>query len=102
MDAKAAAEMLEGIRAQLERDEDEGKLEGMGVRDLADAIAHPKAAAVIGRMMELEARSVREGDPAPDFTLPWLAAAPAAAGPTFTLSEHVRRRPVALVFGSYT
>jgi hypothetical protein len=45
---------------------------------------------------------VQEGEAAPDFTLPWLGAKPAGAGERLTLSSHFGRRPVALIFGSYT
>ena len=102
MDAKDVQQMLEGMRAQLERDQADGKLAGMGVDDLAAAVSHPKAPEAIGKLMELEAVSVQEGDPAPDFTLPWLHAAPEGAGPMLTLSERFGKRPVALIFGSYT
>jgi hypothetical protein len=37
------------------------------------------------------------GDPAPDFTLPVLH-----GDRTVTLSEEFRKRPVVLIFGSYT
>ena len=102
MDRKGVKDMLEGMRAQLERDQSVGDLVGMNVDDLADAVSHPKAPEVIGALMEIEATSVREGDPAPDFTLPWLAGAPAGAGDTLTLSSRFGPRPVALIFGSYT
>jgi peroxiredoxin len=40
---------------------------------------------------------VAEGDPAPDFELPTLD-----GGETVRLASLLERRPVALVFGSYT
>jgi hypothetical protein len=96
------AKMLEGMRPLLERDEAEGKLAGISVADLADAVSHPKAAEVIDETMALEVTSVKEGEPAPDFTLPWLPGSGEGRGAAATLSDQFGERPVALVFGSYT
>ncbi len=93
--------MFEGMRETLERDQAEGKLAGLTVEDLRDAVSHPKAPEMIAQLLEADAQSVQEGEPAPDFTLPWLPGS-GAEGTTVTLSEHFGRRPVALVFGSYT
>jgi hypothetical protein len=46
---------------------------------------------------DLRTPSVSEGDPAPDFELPTLD-----GGETVRLASLLERRPVALVFGSYT
>jgi hypothetical protein len=46
---------------------------------------------------DLRTPSVAEGDPAPDFELPTLE-----GGETVHLASLLERRPVALVFGSYT
>jgi len=92
-----AAKMMAGMRAQLERDQADGKLAGLSVDELADAMAHPKAGEVIADCMRFEATSVKPGERAPDFTLPRLN----SLG-TVTLSDHFGKRPVALVFGSYT
>ncbi len=94
--------MMEGMRAQLERDEKEGRLAGLTVSDLMDAISHQKAPEAIAEAMEAEAQSVQPGEPAPDFTLPWLAGSGDGRGETLTLSDHFGKRPVALIFGSYT
>ncbi len=94
--------MMEEMRPQLERDESEDRLAGLSVDDLAEAVSHPKAAAMIGEIMEAEAASVQEGEPAPDFTLPWLEESGAGRGAALTLSDHFGKRPVALIFGSYT
>jgi hypothetical protein len=102
MDRKDVQQMLESMRTQLERDEAAGEMAGIDVSALADAVSHPKAPDVIGQIMEIEATSVQEGEAAPDFTLPWLGAKPAGAGERLTLSSHFGRRPVALIFGSYT
>ena len=94
--------MMNGMRAQLERDEAEGRLAGLTVSDLMDAISHEKAPEVVGEAMEAEAQSVQPGEPAPDFTLPWLPGSGEGRGETLTLSDHFGKRPVALIFGSYT
>jgi hypothetical protein len=94
--------MLEGMRGQLEKDEAEGRLAGLSVADLADAISHPLAPEVIAEGLAAESHSVQVGDPAPDWTLPWLPGPTAGPGERLTLSEHFGRRPVALIFGSYT
>ena len=44
---------------------------------------------------------VKVGAPAPNFSLPWLSPAPDGSE-RVTLSDHFGKRPVALVFGSYT
>ena len=95
--------LMAAMRARLEQDAADGKLAGITVDDLMDAMSHPKAAAVIARAMEIEAQSVQQGAAAPDFTLPWLpGSAPAGAAASMTLSAQFGKRPVALVFGSYT
>jgi len=81
---------------------DPGKLAGLTVDDLMDAVSHPKAAETIAETLGWEAASVKPGEPAPDFTLPWLRGADSERGPAFTLSSRFGRRPVALIFGSYT
>lgn len=97
-----AKEMMDGMRGELERDQAEGKLAGITIDDLQDAISHPKAGAVIAECMEADAQSVKQGEPAPDFTLPWLPGSEGNQDPTLTLSSHLGKRPVALIFGSYT
>ncbi len=94
IDVKA---LLASMRQQLEKDQAEGRLAGLTVEDLMDAVSHPKAAAVIGETLALEGGSVKPGEPAPDFTLPRLS-----GSGSVTLSDHFGKRPVALVFGSYT
>lgn len=93
--------MKERIRQELggEVPENMGRIDAEG---LAEAMAHPKAAGVISELMEREQSSVQPGEPAPDFTLPWLPGSGEGRGATVTLSEHFGERPVALVFGSYT
>lgn len=90
------------ILAQLAKDPDGPEISGTRREELMAALAHPKAAAEIQHGFALEATSVQEGQPAFDFTLPRLGVdGEEALGPV-TLSDHFGRRPVALVFGSYT
>jgi hypothetical protein len=91
-------QLIEGIRAQLEA---QGmSLQGLTLDDLREAIAHPKAAGEIMKALALEAESAQAGEPAPDFSLPRLGGA--KAGEPVSLSSHFDKRPVALIFGSYT
>jgi hypothetical protein len=52
------------------------------------------------QIMAAEATSAQVGDPAPDFRLQRLGGP--NAGERVTLSSHFGKRPVALIFGSYT
>ena len=90
-------QMMAGMLASL----DDEKLKGMSLDDLKDAMAHPRAAEAIAKMLPLEAASAKLGDPAPDFTLPYLPVSK-TEGASVTLSDHFGKRPVALIFGSYT
>ena len=45
---------------------------------------------------------VAPGQAAPDFTLPRLDASSSNGSESVTLSDHFGKRPVALIFGSYT
>ena len=51
----------------------------------------------MGTQKELDARAPREGDMAPDFTLTDVSGTR-----TVTLSDFRGKKPVALVFGSFT
>lgn len=90
--------MLAAVKQELERRGVEMK--GLSVDDLGDAMAHPEAARSVEEIMGREATSVQVGDPAPDFDLPRLTGPD--QGQRVRLSEHFGKRPVALVFGSYT
>jgi hypothetical protein len=94
--------MLEGMREQLERDQADGKLAGLTVERLADTMSRPGAPEVVAEVMEADARSVKQGERAPDFSLSWLPGSGEGRAPRMTLSEHFGVRPVALIFGSYT
>lgn len=95
-------QMMDGMRSALEEDQADGKLEGLTVDDLASAMSHPKAGGVVGDLMALEPHSVQQGEPAPDFTLPWLPGSEKPGVEALSLSSHFGKRPVALIFGSYT
>ncbi len=88
------------IKDLAERFAAEGRsMAGLQLGDLRDALLHPKAPAEVARLMTLEATSIQQGDPAPDFCLPHL---PGHGEGTIRLSERLAERPVALIFGSYT
>ena len=89
--------MMEDVAARLA--EAGHEMAGLSLDGLREAISHPKAAAEIQRIFTLEASSVQQGDRAPDFRLPYL---PGQGEGAVQLSERHARRPVALVFGSYT
>ncbi len=92
---------ISGILATLEGED----MQGLSQDDLKQAISHPKAAEAITELMSLDASSVKPGDPAPDFSLPPLPGSQPGSGrgaDRVTLSDHFGRRPVALIFGSYT
>ena len=100
---ESARRMIEGMLSSL----DEADLDGVSMDSLRQAMSHPKAAEAVAELMPIEAASVRQGEPAPDFTLPFLEAIEgrsghAAEARNVTLSDHFGRRPVALVFGSAT
>ena len=93
----ATRAMIDGMLASL-ADED---MAGLDLDDLKDAMSHPLAARSVAELMPLEAASAQAGDPAPDFSLPYLP----GSGPEnvrVRLSDHFGSRPVALIFGSYT
>lgn len=102
MSKRDLSKMLEGMRGQLEADQAEGKLAGLSVDDLASAMSHPEAPGVVQELVGRDAASVQPGEPAPDFTLAWLPGSTGSSEPTLTLSSHFGKRPVALIFGSYT
>ena len=90
--------MIEAVRAQLAAQGND--LQGLSLDDLRNAMSHPKPAEQVAAAMALEATSVQAGDPAFDFALPRLGGP--NAGELVTLSSHFGKRPVALIFGSYT
>jgi len=76
------------------------EIAGMDPDDIRAAIEHPAAAREIKRLRGLESSCVVGGEEAPDFELPRLEQA--AGTECVRLSDHFGKRPVALVFGSYT
>ena len=81
-------------------EEDVRKIPGITEEDMREAMEYPGAAAEVERLLAAEMTSVQEGDPAPDFRLRRLTGA--EVGERVALSDHFGKRPVALVFGSYT
>ncbi|MFQ5418067.1 MAG: hypothetical protein ACE5FL_13625 [Myxococcota bacterium] len=98
-DAQARTAMM---MKWLESRGSEHALEGMNTDDLIEAAKHPRAPEVMAEIASAEAHSVKQGDPAPDFTLPRLPRPGRRDPGSVTLSSHFGDRPVALVFGSYT
>ena len=88
------AEMLDRVKG--------AAMDGLSIDDLKGAMSHPLAAQTVAELMPYEATSVKPGEPAPDFTLPYLPGCGGAEGETLTLSDRFGSRPVALIFGSYT
>ncbi|MBC8293164.1 MAG: hypothetical protein H8E45_08375 [Proteobacteria bacterium] len=66
---------------------------------LAAAMENPLSAQHLTESMAAEPGSLQAGQAATDFTLARLND---KDGPAVTLSDHFGKRPVALVFGSYT
>jgi hypothetical protein len=91
-------ELKRSIFAQLENDE----MAGLDLAALEAAMSHPGAERTVTELLPLETASVQPGQAAPDFTLRWLPGHAGGPGEAFTLSEKFGKRPVALIFGSYT
>lgn len=89
---------LEGIRQQM--DAEGVVLPSELWAEFVEAMSHPDAAERALEIFEREAGSVQQGDAAPDFALKPLRGY-ARAKPV-RLSDHAGKRPVALIFGSYT
>jgi hypothetical protein len=97
----ARDDLDESKRALLDSLEGEA-MEGIRLEELRQAMAHPKAAETIRELLPYEANAPGPGAPAPDFALDWLPAHEPPGSAPFRLSDHFGRRPVALIFGSYT
>jgi hypothetical protein len=93
----ATQAMIEAMLEQLVGED----MQGLSLDGLRDAMRAPGAAETVAALMPLEATSVKPGEPAPDFTLPYLPGQDQTGG-SMTLSNHFGKRPVALIFGSYT
>ncbi len=87
-------------RIEKEMRENDLEMQGLSVDGLRAAMSHPKAAATVKDIMTREESSIQAGDDAPDFELPRLHVGD--DGAPVTLSSHFGKRPVALIFGSYT
>ena len=88
---------ISGMLARLEGED----MQGLSHDDLKQAMSHPKAADSVAELLSYDATAVKLGDPAPDFSLPYLPGS-GSEGARVTLSDHFGSRPVALIFGSYT
>jgi hypothetical protein len=97
----AQDDLDERKRALLQTLEGEA-MEGIRLEELRRAMSHPKAAETIRELLPYEAGAPGPGAPAPDFALAWLPGSEPPGGAPFRLSDHFGRRPVALIFGSYT
>jgi hypothetical protein len=95
-------ELLKGVADQMAADPDGARDSRILPEDLAKALAHPQAMGELQRLLGVDADSVAEGAPAPDFTLARLGGVSPGDAEHVTLSDHFGRRPVALIFGSYT
>lgn len=96
---EAMKEMIAGMLRNLEAND--VQMDGLNLDDLKDAMSHPNAPALLAEWMPHEAASVGQGEPAPDFSLPFLPGH-SKEGDRMTLSSHFGKRPVGLIFGSYT
>lgn len=96
------AAMRNQVKASLEANRGDDGMNAMDVDDLMAAMSHPKAADVVQSLMALEPQVVEQDQPAPDFSLPWLSGRGPDGSTSVTLSSHFGKRPVALIFGSYT
>ncbi len=88
---------ISGMLARLEGED----MQGLSHDDLKQAMSHPKAAETVAELLSYDATAVKLGEPAPDFSLPYLPGS-GREGARVTLSDHFGSRPVALIFGSYT
>ena len=100
-DSKAAdAAIRKVLDATGASEENARSIPGITQDDARAAMAYPGVSEELERLVAADRASVPQGDPAPDFCLPRLTGA--EPGERVALSEHFGRRPVALVFGSYT
>ena len=65
--------------------------------EMAEVMSHPLALEHVSEMLEREPGSCGPGTEAPDFCLLRVD-----GGGSVRLSDHLGKRPVALIFGSYT
>ncbi len=96
--ARMREQMLESLQAEGEAD----RMEGFTFERLRDAMYRPNALETMAELLSSGPGSASEGAPAPDFELPHLPGHGGAEGQTVALSSHFGRRPVGLIFGSYT
>ncbi len=89
------------VEAQLTASgKDLDSIAGADGAELLEVMSHPKAAEQTLEILAREEASVQVGDNAPDFELQGLTSY--GKGAPVKLSSHFGKRPVALIFGSYT
>ena len=103
-DLALLAKMRDDMLASLERDlrAGGGEMEGLTLERLRAAMHQPRALETMAELLKGGPGRAQPGGPAPDFELPHLPGHGGAEGETVRLSDYFGRRPVALVFGSYT
>ena len=99
-DTRMSPEQIQEMAAAMLESLEGHQMEGLSLDDLKDAMTAPGAVESMAELMPREAGAPNVGDPAPDFTLPYLPGSTNQG--TVTLSDHFGKRPVALIFGSYT
>ncbi|MCH2173499.1 hypothetical protein MK489_22210 [Myxococcota bacterium] len=100
-DEKAAMEaVVERMLTNLENRADE--MEGLNLEQLRVAMHEPGAVESVMTLSSREGNSVQQGERARDFSLPFLTPSEGLDGECMTLSSHFGKRPVGLIFGSYT
>lgn len=90
---KEAVSSILAVRAAI----DDGSEHSISAEEMAEVMSHPLADEYVSEMLERESGSCVVGSDAPDFELPL-----ADGNGSVRLSGHFGKRPVALVFGSYT
>ena len=101
-DLAAVAKMRDDMMARLEAGNAGDDMEGLSIERLRDAMHRPGALETLAELLSSGAGAANEGMDAPDFELPYMPGHGGQEGETFLLSEHFGKRPVALIFGSYT
>ncbi len=105
-DGKSNTEMPNSVDEMLEDLVESGeaeKMDGLDIDRLKAAMSAPGAAETVAEIQAMGKDSqAGNGQPAPDFELPFLPGQGEPDGKTIRLSDRFVNRPVAFVFGSYT
>jgi hypothetical protein len=98
-----SAGVFDGMLEKLISSGQAAKMEGLDIERLKSAMSAPGAAETVMAIQAMGADSqAGVGQAAPDFELPYLPGHGGAEGETVRLSDRFGKRPVALIFGSYT